>query len=87
MAPDAIRYTRIPLNQESDEIPALGFHTPFAFAPGDEQDPRDANDRVIYGVRLLGTWGVMERLVDAGKCRAIGLSVDAGVPGFIPRGR
>src|SRR6202046_1338299 len=51
-------------------------HTPFAFQPGDEQDPRDQNGNVIYdkGVTLLDTWGAMESLVDGGKCRAIGLS-------------
>jgi len=51
-------------------------HTPFAFQPGDEQDPRDQNGNVIYddGVTLLDTWRAMESLVDHGKCRAIGLS-------------
>jgi diketogulonate reductase-like aldo/keto reductase len=52
------------------------IHTPFAFAPGDNQDPRDANGNVIYDkeVTLLDTWKAMEGLVDSGKCRAIGLS-------------
>jgi alcohol dehydrogenase (NADP+) len=52
------------------------IHTPFAFQPGDEQDPRDQNGNVIYdrGVTLLDTWRAMERLVDRGRCRAIGLS-------------
>lgn len=52
------------------------IHTPFAFQPGDEQDPRDQNGNVIYdnGVTLLDTWRAMENLVDHGKCRAIGLS-------------
>jgi alcohol dehydrogenase (NADP+) len=52
------------------------IHTPFAFQPGDEQDPRDENGDVIYdkGVTLLDTWGAMEALVDQGRCRAIGLS-------------
>src|ERR1700742_2306037 len=52
------------------------IHTPFAFQPGDEQDPRDANGNVIYdtGVTLLETWGALEALVDEGRCRAIGLS-------------
>src|ERR1700730_7002057 len=51
-------------------------HTPFAFQPGDEQDPRDQNGNVIYdrGVTLLDTWKALETLVDHGKCRAIGLS-------------
>src|SRR5579863_1777390 len=52
------------------------IHTPFAFQPGDEQDPRDANGNVIYDktVTLLDTWRALEALVDEGKCKAIGLS-------------
>jgi aldehyde reductase len=52
------------------------IHTPFAFQPGDEFDPRDENGNVIYDrdVTLLDTWRAMESLVDHGKCRAIGLS-------------
>jgi alcohol dehydrogenase (NADP+) len=52
------------------------IHTPFAFQPGDDQDPRDQNGNVIYdhGVTLLDTWRAMESLVAHGKCRAIGLS-------------
>jgi alcohol dehydrogenase (NADP+) len=51
-------------------------HTPFAFQPGDEQDPRDRNGNVLYDreVTLFDTWKAMEALVDHGKCRAIGLS-------------
>src|ERR1700704_31366 len=51
-------------------------HTPFAFQPGDDQDPRDQNGNILYdhGVTLLETWRAMESLVDRGKCRAIGLS-------------
>src|SRR5271170_240518 len=60
-------------------------HTPFAFQPGDDQDPRDQNGNVIYdrGVTLLDTWGAMESLVDHGKCRAIGLS-DISLDGLLP---
>src|SRR5277367_3665530 len=52
------------------------IHTPFAFQPGDEQDPRDQNGNVLYdeGVTLLDTWKALETLVEHGKCRAIGLS-------------
>src|SRR5271170_3368263 len=52
------------------------IHTPFAFQPGDNQDPRDQNGNVLYDhdVSLLETWKAMEALVDHGKCRAIGLS-------------
>ncbi|MDA9493883.1 aldo/keto reductase [Bradyrhizobium sp. CCBAU 11361] len=59
-----------------DDIDCYIIHTPFAFQPGDEQDPRDASGRVIYdsGVTLAETWGALERLVDEGHCRSIGLS-------------
>ncbi|WP_316844106.1 aldo/keto reductase [Pedobacter psychrodurus] len=52
------------------------IHTPFAFQPGDEQDPRDADGNIIYdsSTSLLDTWKAMENLVDGGNCRAIGLS-------------
>jgi len=52
------------------------MHTPYAFRPGDDQDPRDQNDNVIYdeSTTLMDTWTAMENLVDAGKCKAIGLS-------------
>ncbi len=52
------------------------IHTPYAFQPGDEQDPRDQNGNFLYdnGVTLLDTWRAMESLVDHGRCRAIGLS-------------
>jgi diketogulonate reductase-like aldo/keto reductase len=59
-----------------DYVDLYLIHTPFAFQPGDEQDPRDASGNVIYdkGVTLLDTWRALEGLVDAGKCKAIGLS-------------
>jgi diketogulonate reductase-like aldo/keto reductase len=59
-----------------DYIDCYIIHTPFAFQPGDEQDPRDADGRVIYdeGVTLVDTWRALERLVDDGRCRSIGLS-------------
>src|SRR5271156_1636491 len=52
------------------------IHTPFAFQPGDDQDPRDASGQVIYdeGVTLVDTWRALERLVDDGVARSIGLS-------------
>src|SRR6204780_5867544 len=52
------------------------IHTPFAFQPGDEQDPRDASGNVIYDktVTLLDTWRALEALVDEGRCKAIGLA-------------
>jgi alcohol dehydrogenase (NADP+) len=61
------------------------IHTPFAFQPGDEQDPRDQSGNVLYdrGVTLLDTWRAMEGLVDHGRCRAIGLS-DIGLNELLP---
>ena len=59
-----------------DYIDLYLIHTPYAFQPGDNQDPRDQNGKVIYdeGVTLIDTWRAMETLVDGGKCKAIGLS-------------
>src|ERR1700675_2750264 len=59
-----------------DYVDLYLIHTPFAFQPGDEQDPRDENGKVIYddGVTLLDTWGALESLVDERKCKAVGLS-------------
>jgi alcohol dehydrogenase (NADP+) len=61
------------------------IHTPYAFQPGDDQDPRDQNGNVLYddGVTLLDTWRAMESLVDRGGCRAIGLS-DIGLNELSP---
>jgi alcohol dehydrogenase (NADP+) len=61
------------------------IHTPFAFQPGDEQDPRDQNGNILYdrGVTLLDTWRAMESLVDRDRCRAIGLS-DIGLNELLP---
>jgi diketogulonate reductase-like aldo/keto reductase len=59
-----------------DDVDCYLIHTPFAFQPGDEQDPRDAQGQVIYdsGVTLAETWQALERLVDEGHCKSIGLS-------------
>jgi diketogulonate reductase-like aldo/keto reductase len=59
-----------------DYVDSYMIHTPFAFQPGDEQDPRNERGEVIYdsGVTLLETWRALERLVDEGKCKSIGLS-------------
>jgi diketogulonate reductase-like aldo/keto reductase len=59
-----------------DHVDLYMIHTPYAFLPGDEQDPRDEKGQVIYdpGVTLSETWGAMERLVDEGKVKSIGLS-------------
>src|ERR1700722_5341891 len=58
-----------------DDVDCYLIHTPFAFRPGDEQDPRDERGQVIYdsGVTLVETWHALERLVDEGQCKSIGL--------------
>ena len=59
-----------------DYIDCYLIHTPFAFQPGDDLDPRDGQGRVMYdsGVSLVETWQALERLVDDGHCKSIGLS-------------
>jgi alcohol dehydrogenase (NADP+) len=61
---------------ELDYIDLYLIHTPYAFQPGDNQDPRDANGNIIYddGVTLKDTWRAMESLTGSGKLKAIGLS-------------
>src|SRR5579863_4289717 len=41
-----------------DYVDCYVIHTPFAFQPGDEQDPRDAHGQVIYDseTTLADTW-------------------------------
>src|SRR6201999_4257776 len=58
-----------------DAVDLYLVHTPFAFKPGDDQDPRDPHGAVIYddGVTLEETWAAMESLVDEGLTGAIGL--------------
>jgi len=60
-------------------------HTPFAFQPGEEQDPRDQGGNIVYdhSITLLDTWRAMENVVDRGKCRAIGLG-DVGLKELEP---
>jgi diketogulonate reductase-like aldo/keto reductase len=59
-----------------DTVDCYIIHTPFAFRPGDDQDPRDEHGQAIYdsGVMLGETWQALENLVDSGQCRSIGLS-------------
>ena len=59
-----------------DAVDLYLVHTPFAFKPGDDQDPRHPDGTVIYddGVTLEETWAAMENLVDEGLTGAIGLS-------------
>jgi diketogulonate reductase-like aldo/keto reductase len=65
-----------------DAVDLYLVHTPFAFKPGDDQDPRDEHGGVLYddGVTMEDTWSAMEALVDEGLCKAIGIS-DFGLEG------
>ena len=59
-----------------DYVDCYLIHTPYAFQPGDNPDPRGEQGRVLYdeGVTLAETWHALECLVDEGHCGAIGLS-------------
>ncbi|MBV8135992.1 MAG: aldo/keto reductase, partial [Deltaproteobacteria bacterium] len=59
-----------------DYVDLYCIHTPFAFKPGDDQDPRDENGNVIYdhATSLMDTWKALESLVDERRCKVIGLS-------------
>ncbi len=59
-----------------DYLDAYLIHTPYAFLPGEELDPRDENGQVIYDaeVSLIQTWHALEELVDSASCRSVGLS-------------
>lgn len=59
-----------------DYLDCYLVHTPFAFQAGDEHYPMNERDEPIYDsdVTLVETWQAMERLVDEGRCRFIGLS-------------
>jgi diketogulonate reductase-like aldo/keto reductase len=59
-----------------DDVDCYLIHTPFAFRPGDELDPRDEHGQVIYdsGVTLADTWRALEGLVADGQCKSIGVT-------------
>lgn len=59
-----------------DYVDCYIIHTPFAFQPGEAFHPTDEHGQVAYdsGVTLMETWQALERLVDEGRCRSIGLS-------------
>ena len=72
-----------------DDVDCYLIHTPFAFRPGDELDPRDEHGQVIYdsGVTLADTWRALEGLVDDGQCKSIGVTDVADHAGPLePRG-
>jgi diketogulonate reductase-like aldo/keto reductase len=59
-----------------DYLDCYLMHTPFAFRAGDVDVPKDERGQVAYdaGVTLMETWRAMERLVDEGRCKSIGLA-------------
>ena len=59
-----------------DVLDCYLIHTPFAFQPGEELQPKDEHGNPVYdtGVTLLETWRAMEDMVDEGLCKSIGLS-------------
>lgn len=59
-----------------DYLDCYLIHTPFAFKPGEELFPANERGELIYDteVTLIETWREMERLVDEGKVKSIGLS-------------
>src|ERR1700739_3161424 len=65
-----------------DAVDLYLVHTPFAFQPGDDQDPRHPDGDVIYddGVTLEETWAAMEALVDEGLSGAVGPPHIGGEP-------
>jgi alcohol dehydrogenase (NADP+) len=68
-----------------DDLDLYLIHTPFAFQPGDNADPRSESGDILYdnGVTLQDTWGAMEDLVRKGRTRAIGIS-DIGLEELAP---
>jgi alcohol dehydrogenase (NADP+) len=68
-----------------DDLDLYLIHTPFAFQPGDDADPRGESGDILYdsGVTLQETWGAMEELVRKGRTRAIGIS-DIGLEELKP---
>jgi alcohol dehydrogenase (NADP+) len=68
-----------------DDLDLYLIHTPFAFHPGDNPDPRSESGDILYdsGVTLQETWGAMEDLVRKGRTRAIGIS-DIGLEELAP---
>ncbi len=58
-----------------DYVDLYLVHTPYAFKPGEDQEPRDASGNIVYDkdISLADTWRAMESLVDEGRCKSIGV--------------
>lgn len=56
-------------------VDLLMMHYPCTFARGEERFPRDADGKMIAGkTHFVDTWKAMEKLVETGKTKAIGVS-------------
>lgn len=56
-------------------VDLLLMHYPCTFARGEERFPRDSEGRMVHGdTSYVDTWRAMEKLVKAGKTKAIGIS-------------
>jgi alcohol dehydrogenase (NADP+) len=68
-----------------DDLDLYLIHTPFAFQPGDNLDPRSDTGSILYddAVTLQDTWGALEDLVRKGRTRAIGIS-DVSLEQLVP---
>ncbi|TVY31910.1 putative oxidoreductase, partial [Lachnellula occidentalis] len=56
-------------------VDLLLMHYPCVFARGAERFPRDGEGRMVHGQSTyVDTWKAMERIVETGKARAIGVS-------------
>ena len=69
------------------------IHTPFAFQPGDEQDPRDQNGNLLYDLKIRSLRQLPHELDALEEINRIQTRqrfnevVKTGSPGFIPQGR
>jgi diketogulonate reductase-like aldo/keto reductase len=56
-------------------VDLLMMHYPCTFARGPDRFPRDASGKMIHGERTyVDTWKAMEKLLDTGKVKALGIS-------------
>ena len=60
---------------DTSYVDLLMMHYPCTFARGDDRFPRDSNGKMILGeTTFVDTWKAMEKLLETGKTKAIGVS-------------